>query len=165
MWSKGRPPIVSRETFWDDVVPDLERRWERHCFCRNTHFLKLISFDFRTYNIAPTALLDSECLISRIIWGRFEPVRGWSPNAPGSWRVDRCPQCGTEFRSHAEQFSINMDMSVATPLVPLEMAAVGQYAVGFQYFADRARELDKIDDFRRAATVEAFVALFEPDAG
>jgi hypothetical protein len=157
-----KTPPISSKLYWEEVVPVLVRRWEQHCFCQNPHFLKLISFNFESYKIAPMRLIDSDHVISQIVLKRFEPVNGWSETKKGSLetqRTDRCPQCGTTFVTRYEQYSINMDRAYTMPEVPLETAAIGQYVAGYFYWANQQDDLQKITDFKLAESIEKFLEL------
>jgi hypothetical protein len=147
-------PLIPPQEFNARVVPELLRRYDMRCFCRNPNFLKLVSFNFQDYNIAPMVLYDSEFVIYEVALKRFEPVREWGKNPE---RIDRCKQCGTEFRTCWDQYSINMDRTVMLPVEKLPMAATGLYVTGFRYFAKDEHELAKITDFEVAGSVEAFV--------
>jgi hypothetical protein len=156
-----KPPITSKQ-YHEQVVPEIVRRWEQHCFCKNPHFLKLISFNFENYKIAPMRLTDSDQIISALVLKRFDEVIGWSQTKRGSddqQRTDRCPQCGITFITRYDQYSINMDRKYSIPEVPLETAAVGQYVAGFFYWAKQEEDLQKIADFKLAESVDAFVHL------
>jgi hypothetical protein len=136
-------------------VPELLRRWENRCFCRNGQFLKLISFNFENYGRSPMALMDTELVIVSLVIGRFERVQDWDA---GGERADRCPKCGEVFLTRYEQYSINMERQTSRPRNALPMAAaIGQYCVGFSYFAHSEHGLKKITDYRLVSSVEAFI--------
>lgn len=65
------------------IGPVLARMKPGRCLCSNRSFRKTISFDFRDYDISPTALADSEILISNranggeaLIVGSAMPLEG-----------------------------------------------------------------------------------------
>ena len=35
-------PLVDAKQFEENILPEIVRRWETHCFCNNLNFLKLI---------------------------------------------------------------------------------------------------------------------------
>jgi hypothetical protein len=140
--------------FQAQVLPELLRRWDSHCFCRNGNFLKLIAFDFRDYDIGPARLEDSEQIVAGLIFPRFEALGDWTE----AGRTLRCPQCGAQFQSQYEQFSINMDCTTTRPVNPLPMAPVGRFLIGYQYFAGADEEIARISDFKLADSVEKFIA-------
>jgi hypothetical protein len=149
--------LITSEEFEKHVTPELLRRWEIHCYCRNQKFLKLISFDFHNYKAAPIALIDAELIINGIIFKRFEPVRGWITSEGGADRLDRCPQCGEIFKSRYDQYSINMDRTTTRPCSSLPVAQVGDYVAGFYYFTKYEDELQRIIDFQVANSVAEFI--------
>jgi hypothetical protein len=118
--------LCTPSRFQVDVMPELLRRWDSHCFCRNANFLKLIAFDFRDYDIGPARLEDAEQIIGGVIFQRFEPMGDWTE----AGRIHRCPQCGEQFRSQYEQFSIAMDCTTTRAVDPLPVAPVGQFLIG-----------------------------------
>jgi hypothetical protein len=150
-----RRSLVSSADFLDRVVPELLRRYDERCYCCNPSFLKLVSFDFRSYGIAPVSLVDAEHVIWALALRRFEPVSGWSATRE---RVDSCPQCGTRFRTRAEEYSINMQCAVMTPLEPLAAAQTGLYVSGYHYYTHAEQDLARITDFEPALSVESFVS-------
>ena len=146
--------LCTPSEFQERVLPELLRRWDSHCFCRNGNFLKLIAFDFRDYEIGPARLEDAEQIIGGLVFQRFEPLGDWT----GAGRTHRCPQCGQQFQSQYEQFSIDMDCTTTRAVNPLPMASVGRFLIGYQYFAGAEEEIAKIEDFRLAESVEKFIA-------
>ena len=145
-------PLIPPQEFNARVVPELLRRYDAHCFCKNANFIKLVSFNFQDYGIGPVQLYDTELVIDQVARKRFESVKKWD----GGEQIDRCKQCGTQFRTHWDQYSINMDRSVMLPVEKLPMAETGLYVTGFRYFAKDEHELAKITDFEVAKSVEAF---------
>jgi hypothetical protein len=150
------PPITT-DVFNERVVPEILRRWDAHCYCRNANFLKLLSFNFQDYTRVPIALIDTELVISNLIFKRFEPVSGWKDSEGGADRVDRCPQCARLFRTRYDQYSINMDRHTTHPDQPLPAAAIGRYVAGFLYLSGHEAELQRLTDFQLAQSVEEFV--------
>jgi hypothetical protein len=157
--------LITIEEINESIVPELLRRWDKQCYCRNKNFLKLISFDFRHYGHSPMALIDAEFVIYDVMFKRFERVSGWTKVRDGSERVDRCPQCGLQFHSLFEQYSINMDCTVSRPSEQLPIAETGYYVAGFHRFVGSDRELRKVTDFQPAASVEAFMDSITAAAG
>lgn len=146
--------LCTPSQFQAQVLPALLRRWDSHCFCRNGNFLKLIAFDFRDYDIGPTRLEDSEQIVAGLVFPRFEALGDWTE----AGRSLRCPQCGAQFQSQYEQFSINMDCTTTRAVNPLPMAPVGRFLIGYQYFAGAEEEIEKIGDFQLADSIEQFIA-------
>ena len=146
-------PLIPPQEFVARVVPELVRRYDAHCFCRNPNFLKLVSFNFQDYAIGPVQLYDTEIMIEQVARKRFESVKKWD----GGEQIDRCRQCGTQFRTHWDQYSINMDRTVMLAVEKPPIAATGLYVTGFRYFAKDEHELAKITDFAVAESVDAFV--------
>jgi hypothetical protein len=146
-------PLIPPQEFNARVVPELLRRYDAHCFCRNPNFLKLVSFNFQDYGIGPVQLYDTEIVVEQVARKRFESVKRWD----GGEQIDRCTQCGTEFRTRWDQYSINMDRSVMWPVEKLPVAKTGLYVTGFRYFSQYENELAKIRDFEVAKSVDAFV--------
>ena len=146
-------PLIPPQEFAARVVPELLRRYDAHCFCRNPNFLKLVSFNFQNYGIAPVQLYDTELMIEQVARKRFEPVKPWN----GGEQIDRCRQCRTEFATHWDQYSIAMDRTTMSPVGKLPQAKTGLYVTGFRYFAKEEHELAKITDFEVAESVDAFV--------
>jgi hypothetical protein len=151
------PSLTTAEEFNERVVPELLRRWDERCYCRNANFLKLLSFNFEDYTRVPMALLDTERVITNLIFKRFEPVSGWKDSAGGADRADRCPQCARLFRTRYDQYSINMDRHTTRPDQVLPVAVTGCYVAGFRYFSRHEVELQRITDFQPASSVEEFV--------
>jgi hypothetical protein len=145
--------LCTPSQFQADVMPELLRRWDKHCFCRNGNFLKLIGFDFRDYDIGPTRLEDSEQITAGLVFPRFEAVGEWTD----AGRTLRCSQCGTQFQAQYEQFSINMDCTTTRPVAPMPLAPLGRFLIGYQYFAGAEDEIARIEDFRLADSVEKFI--------
>jgi hypothetical protein len=150
-------PLLSSQAFADDIVPQIERRWDAHCFCHSEQFLKLIAFDFRDYGIGPASLADTYWIISRIILKRFEALGPWRQDSDGGRRQFGCPQCGTQFEVWSEEYSIAMSVLSAKPLVPLQHAETGRYAASFYYFTGQEHELARIADYRPADSIAQYL--------
>lgn len=147
-------PLISPQEFAARVVPEMLRRYDAHCFCKNPNFLKLVAFNFQDYGIVgPVQLYDTELVIASVALQRFAPVQRWN----GGEQIDRCKQCGMQFRTRWDQYSIAMDRTVMWPVEKLPVAKMGLYVTGFRYFAQEEHELAKITDFAVATSVDAFV--------
>jgi hypothetical protein len=149
--------LITPEEFVRDVVPELQRRWAERCYCANPAFVKLVSFDFRDYGVAPMQMADAEAVIRYVIFERFIPVRAWVDSDGGSDRLDRCPQCASVFQSRFDQYSISMERTTSHPIEPRPKAAVGYFVVGFRYFAHSQDALARVTDFERASSVADFI--------
>lgn len=150
-------PLVDSKEFADKVLPEIIRRWEAHCFCENPQFLKLISFDFHDYHIAPTMLIDTDRVVGEIIMRRFRPVDDWMKGHEGSTRTFCCPQCSCQFKVWGEDYSIAMWVHKATPTKPIDVAEIGRFAAGYYIYSGQEHELSKITDFRPAESIETFL--------
>lgn len=150
-------PLMEARAYLETVLPEIVRRWETHCFCINPQFLKLASFDFRDYGIAPASLLDTECLVSRIILKKFSPQGPWTQEPDGGHRRFCCPQCSKHFTVWAEEYSIAMSVLSAKPIEPAPRAVIGRYAGSYHYFTGNEHELSKIADYRPADSVARYL--------
>jgi hypothetical protein len=148
-------PEMTPDEFSESVLPQIVTAWDDRCFCANPGFLKLVSFNFRDYDIGPTALADSEILIDAIIRQRF--VRRHEPESRHGEvsQAYECPQCGATCTELYAEFSIRMRQSTATfDLTPV-LARKGLYLVGFYGF--NGEEFGKIHDFQRTSTPDDFI--------
>ena len=151
--------LITSKQFLDEIVPELMRRWEVHCFCKNPHFLKLVSFNFEDYDIAPAFLADTQLVIHHVALRYLTPTSEWtsSPGTTDQKRTFCCPQCRTNFEVRSADYSINMDRTVMTPAIPLKKADVGQYVIGYVFFVGQEKGLDRITDFKLAESIEKFL--------
>lgn len=130
-----------------EILPELVARWEQRCFCASPAFLKLLSFDFRDYRIAPVALIDTEILVTGLLCRRFRE--------DGRWR--RCPQCDRRFAVTFEDFSIRMSACRVELESSVPTARSAARAGALVRFAGHDEELSRIRDFVVAADVESYV--------
>ena len=145
---------MTPDEFRETVLPPLMAAWEQQCFCANPGFRKLLSFDFRQYEIGPVGLADAELLINAIIWERF--TRQGEPDSAAGEATQSytCPQCGAVCTEVYSEFSINMHQSTVTFHDAPAPECEGLYLVG--YFGFRRDDFAKVNDFRQAASVEEF---------
>lgn len=144
------PAEIRREVF-----PELIRAWKRRCFCASPGFQKLISFDFRDYDIiGPVGLADTEILIDEIIRERFTKAKRHQSRTSDEWPDYICPQCGAKCSVGWEDFSISMNRSVAQFDGDFPQSETGLYLVGFYGF-DRS-EFARIKDFRQTVDAEEY---------
>lgn len=120
------------------IGPVLARMKPGRCLCSNRLFRKTISFDFRDYEISPTALADSEILISNVL--RDKRRYQWVVSESGS--TFTCLTCESVLVETYEEFSISMSQS--TIAWDEKSTIRGNYVVGFYGFtgADFARIVD-----------------------
>ncbi len=113
------------------------------CLCSNRSFRKTISFDFTDYGIPPTALADSEVLISNVL--RDKRRYRWDVSESAS--TFTCLTCASVLVETYDEFSISMSRS--TIAWDEKQTTRGNYVVGFYGFtgADFAR----IADFEKVA--------------
>lgn len=153
--NKQDTPPLSSDQFREQVLPTLVERWDRSCFCGRAGFRKVVSFDFRDYGIAPTALVDAEILIGELVRARWEAVDSPEMGEGPLVQTWRCPQCGTRFLDEYEEFGVGLFRSFVRPVEPLPAAPVGVYLVGFRGGGPAGRE--KIRDFKPAGSVDEYL--------
>lgn len=99
---------MTPDEFRHRVLPTVLASWERGCFCRTPGFLKLVSFKFEDYGVAPMAVVDSEILIAEIIGKRFPREGQLTYGVAERVQAYRCPQCNARCQATYEDYSISM---------------------------------------------------------
>jgi len=146
---------MTPDAFYETVLPRIANAWDERCFCANPAFRKLLSFNFRDYNIGPVALMDSEILIDAIIRKRFTQ-NGEPKSYQGEiTQVGTCPQCNTTCTELYAEFSISMYQSSVRFADSQILAEKCLYTLGFRGFEHS--EFQKIHDFQKASTPDDFV--------
>lgn len=146
---------MTPDEFHEHVLPQVVNKWDEHCFCANPSFRKLLSFNFRDYDIGPTALIDSEMLIDAIIRQRFTKKDEPTSHQGEITLVCNCPQCEAICTELYAEFSISMHQSSVTYTDGPALAKYGLYLVGFRGFD--INEMRSIPDFQQASTPDEFI--------
>lgn len=145
---------MTPDEFRQDVLPRIVASWSQTCFCANPGFRKLLSFDFRDYDIGPTGLADSEILIDELIRKRFIQTSDSESRPSHIIQAYQCPQCRATCRVMIEEFSISMYRSTVAFNGHPSRDGEGLYLVGFYGF--KRDDFEMIHDFRRAESIEPF---------
>lgn len=146
---------MSPDEFHEQVIPQVVKKWDEHCFCANSGFRKLLSFNFRDYHICPTALIDSEMLIDAIIRQRFTKCNEPQSHQGEITQAWICPQCNARCSELYAEFSISMYQSSVTFADGPSLTNSGLYLVGFRGFD--INEMRSIADFQQAANPIEFI--------
>ena len=146
---------MTPEDFSTQVMPQIVAAWERSCFCQSPGFLKLMSFDFRSYGSGPRVLYDVDLIGAQIIDRRFVKVSEWQdvPRSAGQVSVVACPQCRTKCSRALEQYNAFFWCPWYRFDTAVKMADVALYLTGFYWLG----ESYATPDFQQAASVEQFL--------
>ena len=147
---------MTPDEFRHRVLPTVLASWERGCFCRTPGFLKLVSFKFEDYGVAPMAVVDSEILIAEIIGKRFPREGQLTYGVAERVQAYRCPQCNARCQATYEDYSISMYRSFVLFENAPEKASTGIYLVGL--YGPNLVAFPKVHDFRLAVDEAEFLS-------
>lgn len=146
---------MTPDEFRETVIPQIVTAWDDQCFCANPGFQKLLAFNFRDYDIGPTALADSEIIIDVIIRQRFTRQHEPKSHQGEITQVYMCPQCEATCTELYAEFSISMYQSTVTYDHNPTLADKGLFLVG--YYGFNQHEFGKINDYQESSAVDDFL--------